>query len=103
MPDRDRDPESAAARRPARYGVPAPLLKLLERCAGIMTVTLECGQPVVDLFIDRLFLKCSIRAKSITSRRCRSGIARTRAGEARVKRIVALVIFPLGVGILVWS
>ena len=28
-----------------------------------MTVTLECGQPVVDLFIDRLFLKCSIASE----------------------------------------
>ena len=86
MPDRDRDPESAAARRPARYGVPAPLLKLLERCAGIMTVTLECGQPVVDLFIDRLFLKCSIRAKSISvspmSKRCCTNARGRSAGEA---------------------
>jgi hypothetical protein len=85
MPDRDRDPESAAARRPA-HGVPAPLLKLLERCAGIMTVTLECGQPVVDLFIDRLFLKCSIRAKSISvspmSKRCCTNARGRSAREA---------------------
>ena len=61
MPDRHRDPESAAARRRARYGVPAPLPKLLERCAGLYDRDIGVWPIIVDLFIDRLFLKCSIR------------------------------------------
>ena len=68
-----------------------------------MTVTLECGQPVVDLFIDRLFLKCSIREKDQLSVSPMLNRCCTNARERSASRIVALVIFPLGVGILVWS
>ena len=58
----------------------------LNAVLDFMTVTLECGQSVVDLFIDRLFLKCSIRAKSISvspmSKRCCTNARGRSASEA---------------------
>ena len=58
-------PRVRAARRRARYGVPAPLPKLLECCAGLYDRDIGAWSIIVDLFIDRLFLKCSIRETPI--------------------------------------